>query len=58
MVEELSEVPLRGKVRKISRAYYLLVPISVIRELGVKEDDKPVILLNKKKRIIAFRFAE
>lgn len=58
MVEELSEVPLRGKVRKISRAFYLLVPITVVNELDIKDNDKPVILLDKKNRILAFRFKE
>lgn len=58
MVEELTEVPLRGKVRKISRAYYLLVPISIVNELDIKDNDRPVILLDKKNRVLAFRFTK
>ena len=58
MAEELLEVPVKGKVRKISRAYYLLVPSDIANELNLKDDDRPVILLNRKERILAFKFAK
>jgi len=58
MVGELVEVPLKGKVRQISRAYYILIPSDIVRELNIEDDDKPVILLNKKDRILAFKFTK
>ena len=58
MKGELTEVPLKGKVRKISRAYYLLVPSSIVKELGIKDDDKPIILWNKKDKVLAFKFTK
>ena len=56
MTEDLEEIPLKGRIRKISRAYYILVPIEIVNELGIKDSDKPVILLNKKDKILAFKF--
>lgn len=58
MVEELLEILLKGKVRKISRAHYLLIPSDIVNELSIKDDDKPIILLNKKDRILAFKFTK
>lgn len=58
MEGELKEVPLKGKVRKISRAYYLLIPSNIVKELDVKDSDEPIILLNRKDRVLAFRFTK
>jgi bifunctional DNA-binding transcriptional regulator/antitoxin component of YhaV-PrlF toxin-antitoxin module len=55
-MSELKEIPLKGKIRKISRAYYILIPVEIVSELGIKENDRPIILLDKKNRILAFRF--
>jgi bifunctional DNA-binding transcriptional regulator/antitoxin component of YhaV-PrlF toxin-antitoxin module len=55
-MSELKEIPMKGKIRKISRAYYILVPVEIISELDIKENDRPVILLDKKNKILAFKF--
>ena len=58
MKGELKEVPLKGKVRKISRAHYLLIPSIIVKELDIKGDDEPIILLNKRDKVLAFKFAD
>lgn len=58
MKEGLTEVPLKGKVRRISRAHYLLIPSNIVKELDIKDDERPIILMNKKDRILGFKFSE
>lgn len=53
---ELKEYTKKINVRKISRALYALIPHEVAEELRIEEGETAKIMVDRDKRIIAFKF--
>jgi len=53
---QLKEYPKKITVHTVGRALYAVIPIEIARELGIKDGESAIVLLDQNQNIVAYKF--